>query len=53
MADPIWTVISAETDLKPWTAVAATRAGAEAGRWPAVTGWGVPATLTRAGRIWW
>ena len=50
MADPIWTVISAESDLEAPGLLLLRRGG-----WAvaAVTAQGVPATLTRAGRIWW
>ena len=53
MADPIWTVISAETDLEALDCCCsdATRRGGWAVA--AVTGRGVPATLTHVGRVWW
>jgi hypothetical protein len=51
LADYVRVVISAEIDVEAWSA--GRRAGAEGWAVVVVTRWGVPATLTRVGRVWW
>jgi hypothetical protein len=51
LADPVRVVILAETGLD--ALCAGRRTGAEDWAVAAVTWWGVPSTLTRAGRFWW
>jgi hypothetical protein len=53
VAHPIWTVISAETDLEALDCCCSN--ASRRGGWAvaAVTRRGVPTTLTRAGRVWW
>jgi hypothetical protein len=51
LADCVRVVISAEADVEAWSA--GRRAGAEGWAVAAVTRRGVPATLARAGRVWW
>ena len=53
IADPIWTVISAETDLEALGCCCSGASRREGWAVAAVTGRGVPATLARAGRVGW